>query len=419
MDNGKCAVGTLHVTRRKASRHPAHSELENSPLSSKPGQSEDTSTPQLVETAWFELYFGGAVICFKGNEQAGLEVLSRISLPAMLGWTLTHVEHEYISKKLCMFQKRAAGFGDKVAPVIEELTELTNREFGEFVVSLLDDFFEDKKKWEGIDKVYTKVLQSLGTSHTSVESNVRSHANRLVVNISSGSGSLFKQLLVGADIDNLKHRFAKVESAMKKTKTREQLDAMSRELPKDLTPGAKPITSRLDAFLCGNQRVLLLRAPRGSGKTKILSYLAEKAYNEHSILPVYVYISPNDDGSYEGGPVVKALRDRGLDDLAISNGKARSQFILLIEGFDTCGIAHNFYVRNRLEEWRGKAVFTCRSSYLAKSARPEYYFMPSSSHDRPNPQGLCVIDFTTSSSLMEDEPQCIAQSMYIIFLITT
>jgi hypothetical protein len=184
------------------------------------------------------------------------------------------------------------------------------------------------------------------------------------------------------------------------------------QLPDVTTPGALPLEQRLAEFLNGPSQVLLLQAPKQAGKSLVCPYLAIKAWKENSWAPVYIDLTLINTPTERC--VEKSLNTQGLDDPTIAQLKEGHTCLLLIEGFDKCQIQTNLYARNQLQLWRGKAVFTCRSSYLAHAVRAAYYFMPGDFQERPNPQGLAVICFSSVHSVEETEESLVPRMQFLV-----
>ncbi len=161
---------------------------------------------------------------------------------------------------------------------------------------------------------------------------------------------------------------------------------------------------QLQDFLHGSARVLLLLAPAGAGKTWLCHLMARKTKkDEHSWVPktekswVPVFIDLPESQDFQSC-VERALLEHGLHESVIAHAKATRSFLLLIEGFDKQQVDTNLYVRYKLDQWGGKAVFTCSSSYIGRSPQRDYYFMPSDSNQLPNPHGLQIIHFDSKYS---------------------
>eukprot|EP00026_Physarum_polycephalum_P000242 Phypoly_transcript_00242.p1 GENE.Phypoly_transcript_00242~~Phypoly_transcript_00242.p1 ORF type:complete len:1865 (+),score=284.20 Phypoly_transcript_00242:114-5708(+) len=170
------------------------------------------------------------------------------------------------------------------------------------------------------------------------------------------------------------------------------------EVPVDATEGAtRSLEDRLEDFLHSEEeKVLLLQAPPGAHKSHASKFLACNAWYERSWVPVLVDLDkiPTIDDQC----VSHALKSHQFDDTTISHAQATRKFLLLVEGFDKRGCQVNVYIRCSLKNWKGKVVFTCRSSYIGKSAQGPYYFMPADIHQRPQPTALKIISFVTKAS---------------------
>eukprot|EP00026_Physarum_polycephalum_P000220 Phypoly_transcript_00220.p1 GENE.Phypoly_transcript_00220~~Phypoly_transcript_00220.p1 ORF type:complete len:1904 (+),score=301.75 Phypoly_transcript_00220:90-5801(+) len=168
--------------------------------------------------------------------------------------------------------------------------------------------------------------------------------------------------------------------------------------PEDITEGATvSLEERLCAFIQSEvEKVLLLQAPTGAHKTQSIQFMGAKVWQELNWVPVVIDLKKLEQ--VDEHCVANVLKSHNLDDVAISHAQATRRFLLWIEGFDTCGFQINLYVRNRLKDWRGKAVFTCRNSYIQNSAQGPFYFMPTDIHQRAHPQGLRIISYITAET---------------------
>jgi len=200
-------------------------------------------------------------------------------------------------------------------------------------------------------------------------------------------------------------------------------DLKNSEVPMDITEGAtSSLQNRLLTFLHKDtETVLLLQAPPNSNKSQASKFVAYKAWEELNWVPVVidlVHYLPNIDEC-----VASTLRSHHLGDVAIQHAQATRKFMLVVEGFDKGHCQVNVYVRSRfvfffffffffgfvlsslelillfsLQNWKGKVIFTCQSSYIGNSVQGPYYFMPADTHQRPQPQALKVINYATSLS---------------------
>ena len=217
-------------------------------------------------------------------------------------------------------------------------------------------------------------------------------------------------------------------------RTAKELEAFG--VPEDITEGATSSlqTRLLDFMRSEAETVLLLQAPAGAHKTHASKFLAYKAWRELNWIPVVVDLRQLKNIDHEC--IAKTLGSHKLDDAAILHAQATRRFLLVIEGFDKCNCQVNVYVRSRfvllfsfsllhfvfffffffffvllcqltilcsLKNWRGKAVFTCRSSYIGNIAQGPFYFMPADAHQRPQPQALRIISFATAYSALPSD----------------
>lgn len=179
----------------------------------------------------------------------------------------------------------------------------------------------------------------------------------------------------------------------------------------DTSPGAARLADRLQDFIASNERVLLLHSPLGSGTRQGADYLVQVAWKEKGWIPVYIDLGK----VKEGDKCVESTLQHYIKDFEadmIELARERYFFLLIIEGFDKCGMESNLYVKWNMAKWRGKAVFTCDSSYISSSPQANFYFMPSDGQ-QPNPQGLKVVSFASPQILSR---QTINGTFYYFFI---
>lgn len=174
------------------------------------------------------------------------------------------------------------------------------------------------------------------------------------------------------------------------------------DLPEDLTPECRPLALRLAEFLLSSARVLLLQAPTGAGKSLVSKHVAAKAHELHNFVPIFVAL---DAGLLQTPErlVEAALLSEGLDSATILQAQETHTFLIIVEGYDSCGLQTNLYVRGNFHRWPGKVIFTCRSSYIENAPYGWFYFMPQAANKRADPSGLASIRFTTALSKPNDQ----------------
>jgi hypothetical protein len=177
----------------------------------------------------------------------------------------------------------------------------------------------------------------------------------------------------------------------------------SQSIPEASTPS---LNHRLLEFLNGPSRVLLLQAPEGAGKSILSKYLAAIAWHQKHWIPVFVALDFTRSSPLHDHLVEEALIIHGLDSPTITQAREMHRFFIVVEGFDLCHVQTNMYVRHKLQSWPGKAVFTCRTAYLARCPYAFFYFMPETEKHRADPSGLTVITLNSHADKTSaiDEP---------------
>jgi hypothetical protein len=163
--------------------------------------------------------------------------------------------------------------------------------------------------------------------------------------------------------------------------------------------------SQLEIFLTTpTSRVLLVFAHHQSSIPHCFDTLALKAWaSGHT--PIFVDLTSIDFPTTKC--IEKSLQKHGLDEYTIEQAKKERKFIILVSGFERCGIHTNFYVRNEMFSWSGKAVFSCSVEFQQMNPNIHFYFIPSSlrSHQLPHPEGLMTITLCDCDSTPA-EPLC-------------
>eukprot|EP00741_Cyanophora_paradoxa_P012951 tig00020660_g12507.t1 len=154
------------------------------------------------------------------------------------------------------------------------------------------------------------------------------------------------------------------------------------------------------------KRVLLLLGVAGTSKSTFLRFLqrdvcarwvaaAEDPSSPRP--PVAVLVSLPQLAAAAGG-VSEGLRQHVASKLGVAADALpaiRDEFglVLLLDGYDEMGAAGgvNLWQANRVSDWAGGAVLTCRTEFLASfpmGQRPEASFAPTGEDDKPSEAGL-------------------------------
>lgn len=193
-------------------------------------------------------------------------------------------------------------------------------------------------------------------------------------------------------------------------------------LPDDLSlssnhsPPPLPLEQRLCDFLKGTARVLLLQAPQGAGKSLMCKYLATLAWEKHQLIPIFITLNPTQQVPLHDHLVDDELASYGFDSVTIKQARESHNFLIIVEGFDSCKVQTNVYVRHKLQSWPGKLIFTCRTNYLANAPYAWYYFMPQTANHQADPSGLQVISFTTQYTNCAANSPEVCRGMLMIVL---
>jgi hypothetical protein len=104
------------------------------------------------------------------------------------------------------------------------------------------------------------------------------------------------------------------------------------------------LASRLDNFLHNPiEKVLLMQAPAGAGKTEACKFMAASAVSELKWVPVLVNL---ENHGVDENCIANSLLSY-IDTETITHAQSTRTFLLLIEGFDKLQVQINFYVKYR------------------------------------------------------------------------
>ncbi|KAG0313758.1 hypothetical protein BGZ99_008597, partial [Dissophora globulifera] len=162
----------------------------------------------------------------------------------------------------------------------------------------------------------------------------------------------------------------------------------SRERPDD---ELFDLTSKVNEFLAGDQKVLLIMGDSGAGKSTFnleLECSLWDAYDkDKKRIPLLVTLPAIDKP--EQDLIAKHLRRYDFNEEQIRELKSYHEFILICDGYDECQQKGNLYTSNRLNqpgEWNAQMVISCRSEYLGHDYR--FRFQPG---DRNNWTGAALL----------------------------
>ncbi len=156
-----------------------------------------------------------------------------------------------------------------------------------------------------------------------------------------------------------------------------------------ISPQAKPslkasdktlfdLKARVNEFLDGEQKVMLLLGDSGSGKSSFNRRLEKdlwQAYTpkQNQRIPLFINLPAIDKPDQDLIP--KHLRRAGFTEPQIRELKERHQFVLICDGYDESQQTHNLYTSNQLNEpegWQVQMIISCRSEYIGLDYRDRF-----------------------------------------------
>ncbi len=156
-----------------------------------------------------------------------------------------------------------------------------------------------------------------------------------------------------------------------------------------ISPQAKPslkasdktlfdLKTKVNEFLNGTQKVMLLLGDSGSGKSTFNRMLEKdlwQAYTpkQNQRIPLFINLPAIDKPEQDLIP--KHLRKAGFTEPQIRELKDRHQFVLICDGYDESQQTHNLYMSNQLNqqgEWQAQMVISCRSEYIGLDYRDRF-----------------------------------------------
>ncbi|KAG0053542.1 hypothetical protein BGZ83_000895 [Gryganskiella cystojenkinii] len=146
------------------------------------------------------------------------------------------------------------------------------------------------------------------------------------------------------------------------------------------------LTTKVNAFLGGEQKVLLLLGDSGAGKSTFNLELEMNLWKDYdkdkrNRIPIFVTLPAIEKP--EQDLIAKQLFSYDFDAAQIRELKCYHEFILICDGYDECQKKVNLYTLNRLNQpgqWKVKMVISCRSEYLGSEYR--LHFQPGDRNDR-------------------------------------
>ncbi|KAG0295633.1 hypothetical protein BGZ98_001319 [Dissophora globulifera] len=144
------------------------------------------------------------------------------------------------------------------------------------------------------------------------------------------------------------------------------------------------LMDKVQDFLRGDQKVMLLLGDSGAGKSTFNRALECELWNTYKKkdgqIPLLINLAAIDKPDQD--LVAKHLRRAEFTELQIKELKSYRRFILICDGYDESQQSHNLYTSNRLNqpgEWNVQMVISCRSESLGQDYRDR--FQPSD-HNR-------------------------------------
>ncbi len=137
------------------------------------------------------------------------------------------------------------------------------------------------------------------------------------------------------------------------------------------------LDQELRNFLKSEKKVLLLLGESGSGKSLFGQTLVMKVASEYrrtEIVPLFIslprLLKPRQTLIEE----TFAQHNIPLDTVDLL--KKTHTFLLVLDAYDEAHLQTNLYVDNRLDQWPGKIIISCRTSYLTNIPNYLQYFVP-------------------------------------------
>lgn len=150
----------------------------------------------------------------------------------------------------------------------------------------------------------------------------------------------------------------------------------------------------------GNHTVLLL-GDSGSGKSTFCIRLASQLIEEYQKdnqkpLPLLIRLGTSSSAVEHGELIDKELERRfGLSSHDITKLRNEKKFMFILDSYDELGEVgrKSIYTSNKLNEWKAKVIFTCRTQYLEKSE--EYIIFSLNPKDPTSLKTLYIVPFST------------------------
>ncbi|KAK3807580.1 MAG: hypothetical protein J3Q66DRAFT_444697 [Benniella sp.] len=138
-----------------------------------------------------------------------------------------------------------------------------------------------------------------------------------------------------------------------------------------------PLMEKVEEFLSGDQKVLLLLGESGAGKSTFNQQLECDLWHKYKKttgrIPLFINFPAIDKP--EQDMIAKQLRKCEFTEPEIRELKVHRRLILICDGYDESQQTHNLYMSNRLNqpgEWNVQMVISCRSEYLGADYRDRF-----------------------------------------------
>ena len=145
-------------------------------------------------------------------------------------------------------------------------------------------------------------------------------------------------------------------------------------------PKEKPfdLDQAIITFLNSSNPIFLLLGESGGGKSTYLRFLERKLWqnwSETKPIPLFINLPALRTPFHEA--INEALKTLGFTEAECKELKAKYRFLFLLDGYDELKSHRNFYVSNRLQEWKGQVIISCRSQYLlGDQSSYQNFFLP-------------------------------------------